>query len=111
MLAFNLLNSNKLLGNSKRITKGNLLAVSFVGAIYKYSFQTALTRPSNIASSILSVHLICVFLCPIGVAGVAGVADVAITLLWLIQEVGKDVGNVDYREGVGQGGGSIIILK
>ena len=65
-------------------------------------------RPSNIASSISSVHLIRAFLCPAGVAGVAGVA---VTLLRLVQEMGKDAGNVDCGEGVSQGGGSIIILK
>jgi len=31
--------------------------------------------------------------------------------LGLIWEVGKDVGNVNCGEGVGRGGGSIIILK
>ena len=65
-------------------------------------------RPSNIASSILSVHLIRAFLCPAGVAGVAGVA---VALLRLVREVGKDVGSVDCGEGVGRGGGSIITPK
>ena len=46
-----------------------------------------------------------------GVVGVAGVAGVAVTLLRLVQEVGKDVGNVDRREGVGRGGGSIATPK
>jgi len=36
---------------------------------------------------------------------------VAVTLLRLAREVGKDVGNVDRREGVGRGGGSIAIQK
>ena len=44
MLAFNLLNSNRLLGNSKRIIKGNLLAVSFVRAIYIISFLNGLNE-------------------------------------------------------------------
>jgi len=65
----------------------------------------ALTRPSNIASSILSVYLKRAFLC------LAGVAGVAITLLRLVREVGKDVGIVNRREGVGRGGGSIATPK
>jgi len=39
------------------------------------------------------------------------IAGVAVTLLRLVREVGKDVGNVNRREGVGRGGGSIITLK
>ena len=39
------------------------------------------------------------------------IAGVAVTLLWLVQEVGKDVGNVDRGEGVSRGGGSIITPK
>ena len=104
VLALNLLNSNRLLGDSKRTIEGNLPAVNFVRAIC----ATLSERPSNVASSILSVHLIRVFLCPAGVAGVAGVA---VTLPRLVREVGKDVGNVDHREGVGQGGGSITTPK
>ena len=65
-------------------------------------------RPSNIASFISSVHLKRVYLCRAGVAGVAGID---ITLLRLVREVGKDVGNVDCREGVGRGGGSIATPK
>ena len=38
VLALNLLNSNRLLGDSKCIIKGNLLAVSFIGAICVISF-------------------------------------------------------------------------
>ena len=40
------------------------------------------------------------------------IAGVAVTLLRLVREVGKDVGNVDCGEGAGRGGGgSIITLK
>ena len=98
VLALNLLDSNRLLGDSKRTIEGNLPAVSFVGAICTISFPNSPTRPSKIASSISSVHLIRAFLCPAGVA---------VTLLRLVREVGKDIGNVDRREGVGRGGGSI----
>jgi hypothetical protein len=38
-------------------------------------------------------------------------AGVAIILLRLVREVGKDIGSVDRREGVGQGGGSIATPK
>ena len=44
MLALNLLNSNRLLGNSKRMIKGNLPAVSFVGAICTISFLNGLNE-------------------------------------------------------------------
>ena len=44
VLALNLLNSNRLLGNSKRTIKGNLPAVSFVGAIYTISFPNGLNK-------------------------------------------------------------------
>ena len=44
ILTLNLLNSNRLLGNSKRTIKGNLLAVSFVGAIYTISFPNGLNE-------------------------------------------------------------------
>jgi len=36
---------------------------------------------------------------------------VAVTLLRLIREVDKDVGNVNRKEGVGRGGGSIATPK
>ena len=39
------------------------------------------------------------------------IAGVAVTLLWLVREVGKDIGNVDRGEGIGRGGGSIITPK
>ena len=39
------------------------------------------------------------------------IAGVAVTLLWLVREVGKDIGNVDRGEGAGRGGGSIITPK
>ena len=62
-------------------------------------------RPSNIASSISPVHLIRAFLCPTGVAGIV------VALLQLLREAGKDVGNVNRKEGVGRGGGSIATPK
>ena len=80
MLALNLLNSNRLLGNSKRIIKGDFLADSFIRAICVISFPNGLNKASNTTSSILSIYLIRIFLCPAGVAGVA------ITLLRLIRE-------------------------
>jgi hypothetical protein len=43
--------------------------------------------------------------------GVAGIAGVTATLLRLVREVDEGVENVDRREGVGQGGGSIITPK
>jgi len=39
------------------------------------------------------------------------VAGVTVTLLRVAREVGEDVENVDRREGVGRGGGSIATLK
>jgi len=47
----------------------------------------------------------------VGIVGVIGVAGVAITLLRLVRKVGKNIGNVYYKEGVGRGGGFIAILK
>ena len=36
---------------------------------------------------------------------------VAVALLRLLREVGEGIESVNYKEGVGQGGGSIITLK
>ena len=71
MLTLNLLNSNRLLGDSKRTIKGDFLAISFVRAIYAISFPNGLNKASNTASSILSIYFIRTFLYPAGVTGVA----------------------------------------
>ena len=42
---------------------------------------------------------------------VPGDAPVAVALLWLVREVTAGVEEVNRREGVGHGGGSITILK
>ena len=42
VLALNLLNSNRLLGDSKRIIKGNLPAVNFIRAICTIFFLNSL---------------------------------------------------------------------
>jgi len=65
----------------------------------QYPFQTALTRPSNIASSISVVHLIRGFF---AFAGVAGVAGVAVALLRPLRKLGEGV------EGVDREGGAIV---
>jgi hypothetical protein len=57
---------------------------------------------------IILTFVIAISLFPGGVAGVAGVT---VTLLRLVREVGEGVENVDRREGVGQGGGSITTPK
>ena len=108
VLALNLLNSNRLLGDSKRTIEGNLPAVSFVRAICATLSERPqrglLMSPPPSCLSILYAHSYA----PRAIAGVAGVA---VTLPRLVREVGKDVGNVDRREGVGRGGGSIAIPK
>ena len=40
-----------------------------------------------------------------------GVVGIAVTLLRLVQEVGKGVENINQEEGVGRGGGSITTPK
>ena len=54
---------------------------------------------------IILTFIIAINLFPVGVAGVN------ITLLRLLREVDKGIESVNYREGVGRGGGSINILK
>ena len=56
----------------------------------------ALMRPSNIAFSILLIHVkYAALLCPIGVVGITGVAGVAVTLLRLIRKVSEGVKNIN----------------
>jgi hypothetical protein len=37
----------------------------------------------------------------LGVIGIISITNIVITLLLLIQEVGKDIKNINYREGIG----------